>query len=571
MQCASRHTSLHVARQILGADLDLRSDIFSLGTMLYELIAGAHPFLRASAADTMAAIMRDAPAGCERDLDAVPGLGHVVHRMLAKACGERHQTTSALRAEIETLRERSWSTTPSAAPAATGSGQPQERTPFVGRESEIGELEKALDRMLLGQGSFILLGGEPGVGKTRLAREIQRLAHRRGCLVMTGQCYEQESAPPYGPFVEISDQAARTLPQAYRAALGESAPEIAALVLSLRRIYHDRTPVVPPDQRQRRLLFSAYLDYIRRATLKSAVVLLLTTCTGRTTRRSSCWCVVPRGIDAPAVCRDVPRRQLDAQRPLPTRSKLLRQRLATRIQSSVSPRPASSRCCIDDRHVAAVVARPGPALETDGNPFLSKRCISTWRRKEAVRRIRRVEGQPAGRDQCARRRATRHLPTARAARRRGSPCAVGGCHHRPQLPLDILGAIADVSEDTILDVVEQAERAQLAVAERSRDTRYAFVHELIRSTLIDNLSLPRRQRLHLKVAEAVERLRAGSLDAYASMLAHHFYQAGAAVDDARTADYLLRAGRARAQQSGAFEERSSWPNACWDGAGPRRR
>ena len=120
-------------------------------------------------------------------------------------------------------------------------------------------------------------------------------------------------------------------------------------------------------------------------------------------------------------------------------------------------------------------------------------------------------------------------------------------------PLDILGAIADVSEDTILDVVEQAERAQLAVAERSRDTRYAFVHELIRSTLIDNLSLPRRQRLHLKVAEAVERLRAGSLDAYASMLAHHFYQAGAAVDDARTAEYLLRAGR-RAQQSGAFEE-----------------
>ncbi len=88
---------------------------------------------------------------------------------------------------------------------------------------------------------------------------------------------------------------------------------------------------------------------------------------------------------------------------------------------------------------------------------------------------------------------------------------------------------------------------------RSGSPRYGFVHELIRTTLVNALSLPRRQRLHLKIADAVERLRAASLESHASMLAHHLYQAGAAADAERTARALALAGR-RALAAGAFEE-----------------
>jgi tetratricopeptide (TPR) repeat protein len=121
-------------------------------------------------------------------------------------------------------------------------------------------------------------------------------------------------------------------------------------------------------------------------------------------------------------------------------------------------------------------------------------------------------------------------------------------------PLDVLQVCVDLSDDEVLDAIEEAERAQLVAADTSqRNARYGFVHELIRTTLLNSLSLPRRQRLHLKIADALERLRASSLESDAPVLAHHLYQAGAVADVDRTARFLLLAAR-RALASAAFEE-----------------
>jgi len=260
--------------QILGGSVDPRSDVFSLGVVLHELVTGVHPFARETTSDTMAAVLRDPPSRAGRDLEALPGLGGVIHRMLSKACAERFQTMGELRAELEGLRERSWMSTPASAASAQRAA-PAERTPFVARDAELAELRSALDRMLLGQGGLVLIGGEPGVGKTRLVRELQREARERGCMALTGHCYEMEGAPPFVPFVEFMEEGVRLLPQALRAALGDQAPEIAAIVPSLRRTYPDIPPLpeVPADQ-QRRLLFSAFLEFVQRSTRKSPSVIL---------------------------------------------------------------------------------------------------------------------------------------------------------------------------------------------------------------------------------------------------------------------------------------------------------
>src|SRR5258708_32355683 len=86
--------------------------------------------------------------------------------------------------------------------------------------------------------------------------------------------------------------------------------------------------------------------------------------------------------------------------------------------------------------------------------------------------------------------------------------------------LPLLEGLESARPDAALDAVEEAERAQLVAPERSgRATRYRFVHELIRQTLAQTLSLPRRQRLHARVAEAIEQRHAQSLEGHAPGLA----------------------------------------------------
>src|SRR5262249_43757878 len=101
-----------------------------------------------------------------------------------------------------------------------------ERSVFVGRDAESAELKPRLDRILAGHGGLVMVGGEPGVGKTRLAQELFHEAQQRGCSCLTGHCYEMEGAPPFVPFIELIEQAVRLDPEAERAAMDDQAPEI---------------------------------------------------------------------------------------------------------------------------------------------------------------------------------------------------------------------------------------------------------------------------------------------------------------------------------------------------------
>ena len=547
--------------QVLGGALDHRSDMFSFGVLLYELTTGAHPFLRAGAAETMAAILRDPPSSGHRDVNSVPGLDVLLQRMLAKASSDRIQTMSELRVDLEALRERTWLATSPSQTVVGGAVEPSERTPFVGREAEANELRRLLDRMLTGYGGVAVIGGEPGIGKTRLARELLREARERGCLCLTGHCDEMAGAPPFAPFIETMEEAVRIGPQAMRHALGDVAPEIATIVPSLRRSFSDipPSPELPPDQ-QRRLVFGAYVDYVRRATQTSPIVVLFD---------DLHWADEPTlqllMHLAPHVAslrllvvgtyRDV---ELDVKRPFAqTLESLFRQRLATRItlrrmtESGVQDMLAGLSGSAPPSGLSQAVFK-----ETEGNPFFVEEvyqhlaeegrlfdATGAWRADLRMGEIDVPEGV--------------RLVLGRRLDRLGdmprkvlTAAAVIG----RTFPIDVLQAVVDVSDEEVLDAIEEAERAQLVAPEASQRTAaYGFVHELIRATLVGGLSMPRRQRVHLKIADALERLRAASLDRHVSALAHHLYQAGAAADSQRAAKFLALAGK-RALAAGAFED-----------------
>jgi tetratricopeptide (TPR) repeat protein len=121
-------------------------------------------------------------------------------------------------------------------------------------------------------------------------------------------------------------------------------------------------------------------------------------------------------------------------------------------------------------------------------------------------------------------------------------------------PFGLLEEIADLEPKVLLDVVEQAEAARVVVPEdRGGAIHYSFAHELIRQTLLTSLSLLRKQRLHLAVADAMERLDPDARTISPSEVAHHLLQAGAAADAGRTLGYLESAAEA-AMAAAAFEE-----------------
>ena len=264
--------------QLLGGQVDERSDLFAFGILLYELLAGVHPFTRASPSGTMAAILKETPAPISQYAKDAPESARVtLDRLLAKEPHQRYQSFGDLRTDLgQLLQDASGMTRgPEATPAVATSTV--ERTPFVGRDTERAEARRLLDRAVAGQGSLLLLGGEPGVGKTRLAEEVLDEGRQRGFLALTGRCYETEGTPPFIPWVEIVERSARIVPPAaLREALGEAAPEVAKLVPELRQLLSDiPRPIELPPEQQRRYLFSNFVSFVERASRVTPQVWLI--------------------------------------------------------------------------------------------------------------------------------------------------------------------------------------------------------------------------------------------------------------------------------------------------------
>ena len=254
--------------QLLGGEADARSDIFAFGILLYELLAGVHPFTRSSQSETMSAIVREAPPPIgqyARELSDSAGIA--LDRLLAKEPHRRYQTFQDVRVDLRQLTQETSGHTP--VPRAAEATEPSgaTRTPYVGREAERAEARRLLDQAVAGRGGLVLVGGEPGVGKTRMAEEVLLEARQRGCLAITGHCYEMEGTPPFIPFVEMVERSARIVPRAvFREALGDAAAEVARLVPELRQLFPDLpAPVELPPEQQRRYLFNNFLGFIDRA------------------------------------------------------------------------------------------------------------------------------------------------------------------------------------------------------------------------------------------------------------------------------------------------------------------
>jgi predicted ATPase len=102
---------------------------------------------------------------------------------------------------------------------------------LVGRESERAKLVAAVESVATGSvGHLLVLAGEPGIGKTRLAQEVMVVASERGFLVPTGRCYEPQLTVAFYPFLEVLSRAYGAAPASVRAELPRRWPDVARLL-----------------------------------------------------------------------------------------------------------------------------------------------------------------------------------------------------------------------------------------------------------------------------------------------------------------------------------------------------
>jgi serine/threonine protein kinase/tetratricopeptide (TPR) repeat protein len=228
-------TLAYIAPELLrGEPASVAADLYSVGVMAYELLTGRHPFDTENAGQLISHILssepdlsalsqirietpRRAPDDDDTiilskdpdrtmillDMPPMPGeitftdlesntspIARVIGQLLAKTPRERHPNADAVIVDLalalgQNVPPESAAIRESFLQAAT----------FVGRETELSQLQAALTEALTGKGSTWLIAGESGVGKTRLLDELRTLGLVQGVMVLRGQTVADAGLP----------------------------------------------------------------------------------------------------------------------------------------------------------------------------------------------------------------------------------------------------------------------------------------------------------------------------------------------------------------------------------------
>lgn len=422
-------------------------------------------------------------------------------------------------------------------------------TTLVGREHALHFLMEALDRAGNGEGDTILIGGEAGVGKTRIAAETARAAQTQGALVLWGAGYDQKGMLPYGAVVDAIEEHLRGLPEVQCESLATRFPELGAVIPSV----SGHILAEPPLNRTR--LFGAIVRLLDDLTGSHHLLLALDDLQSvdaesfgllhhlvRTavTRR---WLIVGayREEDAQpdgefqrfaisttrqGLCRRIDLRRLDrADADQLIRTLLPPGEADADLLKSIYAQSLGNPLYIQEllremRDRGALVLRDG-----------------SWRVTETSRRVPRqirdlVEA---------------HVHRMDTATQRVLALAAAIGMESPSVVLQRVADQIGLDPDARLDALERTLQSRIL---EERPDGYAFRHPLFRETLYERLSRPRRARLHAVVAVAIDAEQPDNVEA----LALHWAEAE---DHGRACSYLKQAGdRAAALHAAAAAIRS---------------
>jgi predicted ATPase/serine/threonine protein kinase/class 3 adenylate cyclase len=551
--------------QALGQEVGPGADLYALGALLYELLTGRPPFVGPDAVAVISQQINTPPMAPWWHNPAVPKeLGTLVLELLGKTPEERPPCAADVR---HRLAEAVTSVEPDGDGPAPDTPAPADRrhtarlnrlSRFVGRADELRDLKRAVEGALSGRGGLVMVSGEPGIGKTRLAEEACVYARLGGAQVLVGHSYEAESSVPYMPFIEaIRTYVAGRPADALREELGDAASEVATLVSEIRNALPGLPEATRPSgEEERYRLFESVCSFLVNASRSVPLVLLLDELHWADTPSLRLLQHLSRRLADSRLLVIGTYRDVELSRRHPLAEALVELRREPSFQLIVLRGLSLAEVQdflegITERPLAPSEQPLAAAFygETEGNPYFLEEVIrhlletggAFWEagRWQLDRASVESLSIPEGIRALVERRLSQLSDTGNDVLTRA---AVLGA----QFDFAVLNHMTGLEEDVLLAALEAALDAQLLeqAATRHGHAVYRFAHAVIRQSLYEGLSLPRRQRLHRRAAEGIEAVYARNLGPHLPALALQYRQAGDAADPARAVEYSVQAGEA---------------------------
>lgn len=422
---------------------------------------------------------------------------------------------------------------------------PQQRRPLIGREQELEQLTAYLRRLEDKRGAVVMVSGEQGVGKTRLAEELILQAQAIGMQVFYGAAHEQEGHLTYGPFVEairgtLDEQ---TMPFV-REKLGVLVNDLARLLPELATVspLNSNQPELGLDQERQRLFDAVVTTFLAFAENSPLVVFLDDLhAAGESSMQLLHYLARRIAQESILIICTVRKEEVLRGKPITRLCKELNaNQLAVQLNLARLNQAETAQLCA----ILLGGDKLDPALQdvmyelTEGNPFFIHELtlalkesrnleqqdglwkLSTKNKEVSIpASVREVIGLRLGK------------LSHQAYRLAGLVAVIG-----QEVNHDLLTATAQWDQVTLLDLLDEMLRTFLI---EETDSGYRFRHGLIRQVIYDELSSHRRAWLHGQVAQTLEQLSLDQLDEQASILARHYERAGRYEIAFR---YQLRAG-----------------------------
>jgi class 3 adenylate cyclase len=442
---------------------------------------------------------------------------------------------------------------------------PGTRFRFVGRTDELATAMARWKEVAEGGRALLLVAGEPGIGKTRLAIEVANEAHEDDALVLYGRC-DDELGVSYQPFVEACTWYLDHTPIADPAMLGKYGGELVRLVPELSARVRDLPPRLQSDpETEQYRLFEAVAAWLAALSAERPVLLVIDDLHWATKPTLQMLTHLAKSAETMRLLVIGTYRDTDLERTNPLTHALADLRRlpdVTRLGLSGLDRDEVLRVLestagheLDDRGRELA---GGIHAETEGNPFFVEEVLrhlaETGRIYERDGRWTIDDPSSVGIPEGVREVIGRRLD--RLSERTNEVLLVAAVAGQ-SFELDVLSQLVDLDEDELLEALDEAGDARLV-----REVgvgQYRFSHALVRSTLYDEMRPTRRARVHHRVGETIERVHSNVIEQHLGELAHHFGAAGPA-DAAKALEFCRRAGeralevRAPDEAVGSYEQ-----------------